>query len=194
MFPGQYYDRETGLHYNYFRYYDPSTGRYITSDPIGLAGGLNTYLYGNANPNRFIDLQGLNAGLGVGTGIGAGTILFCTRNPSACAAGAVALCKLMGACSVPTDNTDSSSEAANDEPKQCEATDDFCLKNAQRLNAERNFLIDAQDLVGKMNDNASSIALNNDIVKFNREVEAHNRMCPIKVLPLRTLSQQGLDY
>ena len=39
-FPGQYYDQETGLHYNYFRDYDPSTGRYIQSDLIGLRGGL----------------------------------------------------------------------------------------------------------------------------------------------------------
>jgi RHS repeat-associated protein len=43
--PGQYFDRETGLHYNYFRDYDPTTGRYIEADPIGLEGGLNLYSY-----------------------------------------------------------------------------------------------------------------------------------------------------
>ncbi|MGD8843270.1 MAG: RHS repeat-associated core domain-containing protein [Gammaproteobacteria bacterium] len=64
-FPGQYYDQETGLHYNYLRYYDPATGRYITSDPIGLNGGLNTYLYGDANPLRYIDPTGESALTGV---------------------------------------------------------------------------------------------------------------------------------
>ena len=59
--PGQIEDEETGLHYNYFRYYDLSTGRYITSDPIGLAGGLNTYTYVGGNPLYLVDPLGLDA-------------------------------------------------------------------------------------------------------------------------------------
>ncbi|MDI6791918.1 MAG: RHS repeat-associated core domain-containing protein [bacterium] len=57
-FPGQYFDLETGLCHNGFRYYDPSFGRYITPDPVGLAGGINHYAYA-LNPMLWIDPLGL---------------------------------------------------------------------------------------------------------------------------------------
>ena len=61
-FPGQYFDRETNLHCNYYRDYDPSIGGYKESDLIGLRGGLNTYAYVSSSPLSFIDAFGLQRG------------------------------------------------------------------------------------------------------------------------------------
>ncbi|RON09930.1 type IV secretion protein Rhs [Pseudomonas brassicacearum] len=58
-FQGQYFDAESGLHYNRHRYYNPDIGRYLTPDPIKLAGGLNGYLY-TPNPTGWVDPLGLN--------------------------------------------------------------------------------------------------------------------------------------
>ncbi|EKS0980432.1 RHS domain-containing protein, partial [Escherichia coli] len=60
-YQGQYLDRETGLHYNLHRYYDPDVGRFIVTDPIGLAGGINLYAYA-PNPLSWIDPLGLKCG------------------------------------------------------------------------------------------------------------------------------------
>jgi RHS repeat-associated protein len=105
-FPGQYFDDETGLHYNYFRDYDPDTGRYAESDPIGLAGGLNPYLYASSNPLRYTDSYGLTP-LGAAIGIGvrvvggraaAGVIGAGARNLLGPTVGGIVACGLVFDC------------------------------------------------------------------------------------------------
>src|SRR5258707_966959 len=59
-FPGQIFDGQAGLHANGFRDFDPATGRYVESDPIGIRGGVNTYLYSNADPLSTFDPSGLD--------------------------------------------------------------------------------------------------------------------------------------
>jgi RHS repeat-associated protein len=78
-FPGQYFDAETGLSYNYFRDYDPQIGRYVQSDPIGIEGGLNTYLYVEADPLGRIDPDGKQS-------LPASVARVCARSPKVCRA------------------------------------------------------------------------------------------------------------
>lgn len=81
-YAGQYADNETGLHQNGFRTYGPSTGRYLESDPIGLGGGLNTYVYASSNPIMridppgLVDWEGTFGGIAAIDGVGAGFFRF----------------------------------------------------------------------------------------------------------------------
>ncbi|WP_212722943.1 RHS repeat protein [Zooshikella ganghwensis] len=110
-FPGQYYDAESGLFYNYFRDYDPSTGRYIESDPIGLSGGLNTFAYVEGNPANYVDPFGLQL-----TTVDS----WCGQNPKACAAamrGAKAGARQKtGTKAIPSD-----SQCDNDDDDECQS-------------------------------------------------------------------------
>lgn len=76
-YPGQRYDSASGLNYNYFRDYDPGTGRYVESDPIGQAGGFATYGYGLNQPTQLYDKYGLNPVAVVGGAVVVGAIAGC---------------------------------------------------------------------------------------------------------------------
>ena len=142
--PGQYADLETGLHQNWWRDYDPTLGRYIQADPIGLAGGSNLYGYANADPLRFTDPDGRVAGILVGPIVRAGigraagqAIASALRNGLGEAGGSVAGCLLVGICTNEMSTPDDPGQEAADEaePEQCKEGDneDQCYHNYENV-------------------------------------------------------------
>jgi RHS repeat-associated protein len=87
-FAGQYYDGETGLHYNWQRYYDPAIGRYLRADPIGLDSGITLYAYAQNNPLIKIDPLGLrvlaSCGYASGGQVYGGGLLYCKLEQIEC--------------------------------------------------------------------------------------------------------------
>ncbi|CAN7503707.1 hypothetical protein LJR066_003316 [Acidovorax sp. LjRoot66] len=86
-YPGQYYDKESNLHYNYFRSYSAERGRYTQADPIGLEGGFNRFGYVEGNPLRYTDPRGLNPLLGALNGGRLGAVTGSAFGPIGTAAG-----------------------------------------------------------------------------------------------------------
>ncbi len=112
-YPGQHDDRHTGWHYNYFRDYEPGTGRYVQSDPIGLGGGVSTYGYALQNPGRFVDPTGEAAALAALCFIpGIGQVSCAAAAGGTLAAGG--LCYATGTCQAMTNRLRDALQPRND--------------------------------------------------------------------------------
>jgi RHS repeat-associated protein len=177
-YPGQYADKESGLHFNWMRSYSPNNGRYTQADPIGLSGGWNRFAYANSNPVKYSDPTGLIVGVDDLIITGGVLVVGCAMSSGCSAAVTNAV-----SSAISTVNNAASSFIEFCSPK----TDDFCTRNQQRLLKERNFLIDASALAD-LRDIETRVSISNAIVAYNREVDSHNKLCPqLPALKLRPL-------
>jgi RHS repeat-associated protein len=158
-FAGQYFDRESNLHYNYYRDYDPQIGRYVESDPIGLGGGINTYGYVNGRPTQLVDADGRFAML-IPVAIELGEMAWTTYRAYRTAQAIVGIANAIAA-----ENNENVSNAQSKEDKSCpEDQSDPCkdLKNKikdvqSKLDKKRQQLfLDKYDLYNKYYDLGSN--------------------------------------
>jgi RHS repeat-associated protein len=122
-FPGQQYDAATGVHYNYFRDYEPGTGRYVESDPVGLMDGPSTYSYVRQSPLTFIDRNGdaaAAAALCFIPGVGWVSCVGATITAGAIVIG----CYATGACQAATNAAEQAIDSATDKTCPDEEKDD----------------------------------------------------------------------